>query len=125
MAETTNIVMVHGNKEDVTVITSVSVFGHEFIRHYPLDFVLCDKDDPEIDAYLEVREDGYTLHEKEPMLNQISGYESDGVICELKSYQEMKPILPVGIYPLRKKSEKSGEWARFFPYVKINYFLLS
>ena len=38
----------------------------------------------------------------------------------------------LSIYPLKLDSgeygiteKKSGEWARFFPYVKINYFLLS
>lgn len=109
--DTTNNVIVHGNKKDVTVMTSVSVFGHEFFRHYPLEFIFCEKDDPDVCAYLEVGEDGYALHEKEPMLNQISGYESEGIVCELKSYQEINnvPILPVGIYPLKKKSEKSGE----------------
>ena len=108
MEEITNILMVHSNKKDVTLITSVSVFGHEFTRQYPLDFVLCRRNDNEIVAYLEVRKNGYVLHDKEPVSNKMGGYESSGVTSELKLYQNIDPFLPVGIYPL-KKAKKSGE----------------
>lgn len=146
--DTNNIIIIHGDKKNITVITSVSVFGHEFTRQYPMDFVICDQDYLNADAYLEVRKDDFILHETAPIQTEIDGYQSDGKVCELKSYQEIKKDednLPVGVYPLKKtdqeikkdedmlsvggyplkKTEKSGEWARFFPYVKINYFLLS
>lgn len=106
MENTLNYLTTHADMQHVTIIAEVQMFGHTFKRIKPMDFVVCDKHDPEIHAYLEIGEH-CALHENEPMFHVLHGYQSDGITIPLIAQEQH---LPPGIYALRAESnKKSGE----------------
>lgn len=93
-----NLLIIHGDLQQITIIAEIEKFGYSFITRKPMDFIICSKFDSEICAYLEAGEN-YSIHEKEPMLHELHGYQSDGDTVPLALQSDNK--LPVGIYPLK------------------------
>ena len=97
-AEQKNSLIVHGDLQHVTVLAEIEIFGHRFKRREPMDFIIASRFDSKICAYLEVGGKCY-LHEKEPIVSPLHGYQSDGYVLDLDFQGDGE--LPHGIYPLR------------------------
>jgi hypothetical protein len=105
--EEKNVLFISGDRQQVSIIVEIFAFGHVFKPNSqkPLDFIICEKDDPEACAYLEVGE-FYLLHDEEPQHIDEHGYDSKGIILRLELGGDV--TLPKDIYPLKKvKQEES------------------
>ena len=103
--EEKNVLFISGDRQQVSIIVEIFAFGHVFKPNSqkPLDFIICEKGDSEVCAYLEVGE-LYLLHDKEPQCIDEHGYDSNGIILCLELGGDV--TLPKDIYPLKRLSKK-------------------